>query len=182
MLRRGNKQDQEQAPKMLDVDASMQGTLAFKDPVNLRINGSFEGTLETKGSLFIGERASVKANITGEMIQIAGEVVGDVRADKELEIIAPGRLIGDAETPSLSVQKGAVLQGRINMISLAAAPARGAARSVMSVDELAAYLAVEKTLIFEWVDSGKLPGIRESSGWRFDKTKVDEWVASGRIK
>jgi len=26
--------------KILDVDASMQGTLSFKDPVNLRINAT----------------------------------------------------------------------------------------------------------------------------------------------
>ena len=29
--------------KILDVDAAMQGSLTFKDPVNLRINGKFEG-------------------------------------------------------------------------------------------------------------------------------------------
>ena len=31
--------------KILDVTASMQGTISFKDPVNLRILGSFEGKL-----------------------------------------------------------------------------------------------------------------------------------------
>ena len=35
--------------KVLDVDASLQGNLVFKDAVNLQINGSFEGKLETKG-------------------------------------------------------------------------------------------------------------------------------------
>ena len=33
--------------KFLDVNATMQGTLRFDDPVNLRINGKFEGTLDT---------------------------------------------------------------------------------------------------------------------------------------
>jgi len=48
------RKDEEFAEKILDVDASMQGTLAFKDPVNLRINGKFDGKLDTKGSLTIG--------------------------------------------------------------------------------------------------------------------------------
>ena len=65
MLRR-EKQDK----KVLDVDASMQGTLTFKDPVNLRINGSFEGRLDTKGMLTIGENASVRADIHGDEIVI----------------------------------------------------------------------------------------------------------------
>ena len=49
------RREEEPKEKILDVDASMQGTLSFKDPVNLRINGKFEGKLQTKGSLTIGE-------------------------------------------------------------------------------------------------------------------------------
>jgi len=48
--------------KFLDVSASMQGTLRFDDPVNLRISGKFEGTLETRGKLYIGAKADIKAN------------------------------------------------------------------------------------------------------------------------
>ncbi len=39
--------------KILDVDASMQGSLTFRDPVNLRIHGKFEGSLDTKGQLTV---------------------------------------------------------------------------------------------------------------------------------
>ena len=73
--------------KILDVDASMQGTLAFRDPVNLRINGNFEGKLDTKGSLTIGDNASVRADIKGEEIMIGGKVVGNILAEKELKIL-----------------------------------------------------------------------------------------------
>ena len=34
--------------RVMDLDANMQGTLSFKEPVNLRINGKFEGNLEMK--------------------------------------------------------------------------------------------------------------------------------------
>ena len=37
--------------KILDVDAAMQGNLIFKDPVNLRINGKFEGNWKPKAIL-----------------------------------------------------------------------------------------------------------------------------------
>ena len=47
----GNKKNDSSAPKVLDVDASLQGNLVFKDAVNLHINGNFEGRLETKGDL-----------------------------------------------------------------------------------------------------------------------------------
>ena len=48
----------------------------FRDPVNLRINGKFEGTLETKGNLIIGQTAVVKAGIIGDDIVVAGRIKG----------------------------------------------------------------------------------------------------------
>ena len=78
----GNKGKKYEGEKVLDVDASMEGSLIFKDPVNLRINGRFEGTLNTKGSLMIGENAVVIADISGDTIFIAGKVNGNVHALK----------------------------------------------------------------------------------------------------
>src|SRR3989338_1770853 len=89
------------APKVLEVDASFQGNLIFKDEVNLHINGHFEGRLETKGDLLIGEQASVKANIIGERITIAGSVNGDVTAVSELRLAPTAKVIGDIRTPNL---------------------------------------------------------------------------------
>ncbi|MBI3320525.1 MAG: polymer-forming cytoskeletal protein, partial [Candidatus Omnitrophica bacterium] len=58
-----------QAPiqeKILDVTANMQGEISFKDPVNLHIQGTFEGKLHTKGQLTVGKTAQVKADIEGD--------------------------------------------------------------------------------------------------------------------
>ena len=63
--------DRHKEEKILDVDAAMSGSLTFRDPVNLRINGKFEGTLETRGTLVIGPSAVVKANIICDYIKIA---------------------------------------------------------------------------------------------------------------
>ena len=74
------KSEQPETERWLEVDASMTGTLAFKDPVNLQINGQFEGSLETQGNLSIGQRAQVKATIRGERIIIGGTVTGTITA------------------------------------------------------------------------------------------------------
>jgi len=57
----------------------MQGNLSFKDPVNLRINGRFEGNLEVRGTLAIGSTAIVKADILGDNI-IEKSIRKDVEA------------------------------------------------------------------------------------------------------
>jgi len=172
---------QEAAEKVLDVDASMQGTLIFKDAVNLRINGRFEGVLNTKGNLMIGETSVVNADITGESIMIAGKVNGNVRAAKELKLIAPACVVGEISTPLLSVAEGAVLEGNCKMLSKARAESSEKS-GAMSPEELAKYLEVDQSLINEWVNLGKLPAIKDGDSWRFDRTKVDEWIAAGKTK
>jgi len=158
--------------KILDVDASMQGSLAFKDPVNLRINGSFEGRLDTKGSLTIGENASVRADINGEEIIVGGKVTGNILAQKELKILNRAHIVGDINTPLLSVETGAILQGKCQMIN-----SSGRKGKVFNVEELARYLEVEVSNILKWADSGKLPAFKEGDDWRFDSVVVDQWVA-----
>jgi len=180
----GRAKKHHEGEKILDVDASMQGSLIFKDPVNLRINGRFEGTLNTKGNLMIGENAAVNADITGDSIVVAGRVNGNIHAGKELKLIAPACVVGDIRTPLLSVAEGAVLEGTCSMLSKARAEAAGARHnmSIMTTDELSKYLEVDPSVILDWVNSGKLPGMKDGEVWKFDRIKVDEWVAEGKIK
>ncbi|MDD5136862.1 MAG: polymer-forming cytoskeletal protein [Candidatus Omnitrophica bacterium] len=179
----GKKDKKHEVEKVLDVDASMQGSLSFKDHVNLRINGMFEGLLNTKGNLMIGEHASVSADITGESIIVAGKVNGNITAEKELKLIAPACVVGDITTPLLSVAEGAILEGRCKMLAQAAPQEEGRKDNVMMTpEELAKYLEVEVGVISDWVNSGKIPGMKEGDNWRFDRIRIDEWVAEGKIK
>ncbi len=175
MTRRDKKHETE---KVLDVDASMQGTLIFKDSVNLRINGTFEGILNTKGSLMIGERAVVNADITGESIVIAGKVTGNVTALKELKLISPARVIGDIRSPLLSIAEGVIFDGTSRMLS----KADDIADNAMTPDDLAKYLEIETNLVYEWASSGRLPGTKDGDAWKFERTKIDDWIAQGKIR
>jgi len=178
MGKKGRRDDEE---RVLDVDASMQGTLTFKEPVNLRISGRFEGSLNTKGNLMIGEHSTVNADIVGESIVIAGKVNGNVSAMKELKLISPGCVVGDIKTPLLSVAEGAILEGNCNMLSKARHESKSG-QNIMTPDELAKYLEIDPSLVLDWASSGKLPGMRDGNSWRFDRLKVDEWLTTEKIK
>ena len=168
---------EEEANKFLEVDASMQGSLVFKDPVNLQINGRFEGSLQTRGNLIIGERASVEASVTGDAIVIAGQLQGDVTATERLELRATARMTGKISTPSLLVQQGAIIQGQCDMLS-----GRKAGSDWLGIEELARYLEVDQRAVLDWVASGRLPGVRDGETWTFDRTKIDEWIANEKIR
>ena len=152
--------------KILDVNAAMKGSLVFSDPVNLRINGKFEGSLDTKGNLIIGEDAAVKANIIGEKVTVSGMVKGDIRATDTVRLLSSARIAGNIEAPKLSIEEGAVFNGKCRT-----------AEARISLGELSDYLSVEENKIVEWVEGGKIPVEKEGSRLLFDREKVENWVA-----
>ncbi|MBD3426150.1 MAG: helix-turn-helix domain-containing protein [Candidatus Omnitrophica bacterium] len=181
MRKKKHDSKQQSEEKVLDVHAGMQGTLRFDDPVNLRINGKFEGTLDTKGMLMVGQKADIKANITGESVSIAGNVIGNIKALKSLKLEATAKLDGDIDTPLLSIQEGAILNGNLSMgrTSSQSSSSRG---DWMNINQLAKYLEVDVNKVNEWANSGMLPAAKEGSDWVFDKSKVDQWISEGKVK
>jgi len=174
------RREEEVKEKILDVDASMQGSLAFKDPVNLRINGKFEGKLDTKGNLTIGEHAVVNADINGEYVVIAGKVNGDINAQRSIRIVSPGCVIGDIKTPALIIEEGSILEGNCSMAS--GSKSSRSAVNMLTIDEVANFLEVDKNVVVEWADTGKLPGRKEGPNWKFEKAKIEDWLTSEKIK
>ncbi len=177
MLRRQKPAPVEPEVRWLEVDASMTGTLAFKEPVNLQINGRFEGALQALGSLVIGEKAIVRAEIQGEDVIVAGRVEGSIHAAARLELRAGARVFGKIVTPRLVVHEGCVIQGTLDMNR----PEPGSA-GWMDADELARYLEVDASTIDQWAQEGRLPAQREGDAWRFDRVQIEDWLAHEKIK
>ncbi|MBL7130605.1 MAG: polymer-forming cytoskeletal protein [Candidatus Omnitrophica bacterium] len=154
----------------IDVDAAMQGSLIFKDPVNLRIKGNFEGSLEVKGNLTIGDTAFVNAHIKGENIIISGRVKGDIDAESKIELLNHAVVEGKIRTPRLIISDGAIFQGNCLMMG-----------DVLNSEDLAKHLELDEGTVISWAVSGKIPGFKEGDEWRFDRKRIDDWVASGKI-
>lgn len=177
MAKNKKKKLDETDMKILDVDASMQGTIVFHDPVNLRINGSFDGKLDTKGRLSIGESAVVNADITGDEISIAGKVVGNIFASQSVAIVAPGKVQGDVSTPVLSITEGAVINGVIDMNFKGSKTGS----DVLTLQEVAHYLELETSVLEEWAQKKKVPAVHDGETWRFSKAAIDKWVQEEKV-
>lgn len=48
--------------------------------------------------------------------------------------------------------------------------------SVMTVQELARYLRMRPVTIYKHASTGKIPGFKIGSHWRFKKTSIDHWI------
>ena len=102
--------------KIIDIESAIEGDFKFSTPVNLKINSKFEGTLETKGTLIIGEKADIKVKIIkGENITIFGKIKGDIVSSKRLELSPPAKVIGSVKAPVLVINEGAMLKGKCQM-------------------------------------------------------------------
>lgn len=95
---------------LLGRGSEFEGKLTFEGTV--RIDGTLKGEVFSDDVLIVGEGARVEAEIDIGAIIIQGTVVGNIRAKRSIEILAPGRVKGDITTPSLQIDKGVIFEGR----------------------------------------------------------------------
>jgi cytoskeletal protein CcmA (bactofilin family) len=81
----------------------------------VRIDGVFQGNLETMGNVIVGETAKVVADIVGRNISISGAVKGNISASGRLEILSTGIVWGDIDVASFLIDEGGVFSGRSEM-------------------------------------------------------------------
>jgi cytoskeletal protein CcmA (bactofilin family) len=81
----------------------------------VRIDGVFQGTLETMGNVIVGETAKVLADIVGRNISISGAVKGNITASGRLEILSTGLVWGDIQVASFLIDEGGVFSGKSQM-------------------------------------------------------------------
>lgn len=83
----------------------------------VRVDGRLEGTVVHQGTLIVGPKGYVKANVTSQAMAIAGEVHGELLVEGKLELLATGRLYGSIKCGHLVVQEGARFEGQSNMVN-----------------------------------------------------------------
>lgn len=82
---------------------------------NVIVEGHLQGTLKTKHNVTIGTGAKVKANVEAVDVHLSGELIGNVKATGKLFLKAGAKLNGNVETAMLSVEPGAILNGKCTM-------------------------------------------------------------------
>ena len=97
----------------IDRGAKFEGTLRLRE--SFCIENEFRGEIVSEGKVTVAESAGIQANVRAREVVIAGAMVGDVKAARQVVIRAGGRLHGDIETPCLEVEKGAFFNGRTSM-------------------------------------------------------------------
>lgn len=98
----------------LGRETVFQGTMRFE--TSLKIDGKFQGEIESDGFLFIEDGAVIRADIRVGSVVVGGVVHGNIIARDKLEMLSTGRVYGNVTTSKLKIADGVVFEGKCEMI------------------------------------------------------------------
>jgi cytoskeletal protein CcmA (bactofilin family) len=130
MKKKTVKPDESKVTGFFGRDTELRGELSFNGI--FRIDGRFQGKIDSDAVLLIGENGRVEADIKVSAAVINGEVKGDIHASEKVEINAKGRVFGSITTPRLTIEEGAHLEATCQTTEGAPMPER---RSLQAEDE-----------------------------------------------
>ncbi len=83
----------------------------------LRVDGHLVGSISSdSGTLIVGTNGQVDANIAVSTATINGTVNGDVVATEKIQLGRTAKVVGNIQTPRLTIEDGAVLEGGCTML------------------------------------------------------------------
>ena len=92
-------------------------------------------------------------------------------ANRMLVLMPTAILRGNISTPKLNIVEGAVFQGHCQM-----------SESLLNIDEVSKYLEIDIAEIETLANTGKIPATKSNSGWKFERTQIDTWASTGKVK
>ena len=109
----------------------IDGKITFTGTVLL--NGRVRGEIVSNDTLVVGEKGVINASIRSGVVEVAGEVMGNIMATERIELHASCRVYGDIEAPVVTIEEGALLEGQCRMTKLRPADIGGGAPRDASV-------------------------------------------------
>ena len=88
---------------------SIKGSVKFQN--ELLIDGELEGTIDSGGTLTVGENAHIRGEIRTKSVKVRGKVDGNIFATERCELQAGCTLRGDIQVPRLIVDENATFLG-----------------------------------------------------------------------
>lgn len=108
-----NKDNFKDAETIIGPSVMVKGN--FNSSGNIMIEGVLKGGVKTAGHVYVGDKASITADIEAKSARIGGEVKGNIKIQEGIQIVSSAKIFGDIECVSLSVESGAVINGKIMM-------------------------------------------------------------------
>ena len=100
-------------PTILGPDANFKGEMNFEK--GLKLQGRFEGKMNTPGRLHIAKEARMQADVDCGALIVEGDVKGNLSANDRIELKSTARYEGDLRASKLTVDEGAIFNGHVSV-------------------------------------------------------------------
>jgi cytoskeletal protein CcmA (bactofilin family) len=87
----------------------------FKSQGDVQIEGEVQGKIEAAGTLTMGPEAVITADIAADEAVISGVLNGNLTVAKQIVLHSSARVTGDITAERISVEAGAVIDGRVKI-------------------------------------------------------------------
>lgn len=104
-----NEDENKEIESIIGKNAKIKGELVTSNSV--RVEGEINGSIESKATLIIGKDALIKNKIKADKVIIAGQVEGEIIAQKKVELLQTAKVTANISTKALKIEEGAIFNG-----------------------------------------------------------------------
>ncbi|MEX0773880.1 MAG: polymer-forming cytoskeletal protein [Balneolales bacterium] len=104
---------------MISEGTQIKGALETQN--DIRVSGTIDGEINSKGKCIISKSGLVKGNVSAPEADIAGTIEGEITVENRIILRQTAVIKGDIQTKALLVEEGASFDGVCKMNSSSAA-------------------------------------------------------------
>ncbi len=98
----------------IGASVTLEGDLTCEE--DLRVDGRLKGTVSVpQHRVLISSAGKVRANVFARVIEVEGQVRGDLQGSERVVVKATGNVVGNLRAPRVSLENGAQFKGAIDM-------------------------------------------------------------------
>lgn len=122
-MARFNKKNDNAMSKGFETDPNSHNLIAAGTNINgdietdgnIRVDGTLEGTLRSKGKVVLGESGKIEGEVYCANANVSGEVKGKITVTEVLTLKNTAKINGDVFPGKLEVEAGAIITGTCSM-------------------------------------------------------------------
>ena len=81
----------------------------------LRIDGEFSGKVKSTSKVLVGKKGKGFCDIEADIVEVGGELRGNVIAKTIIKIYSSGKVTGNLEAPRIILEEGVVYNGEVKV-------------------------------------------------------------------
>lgn len=107
------KEESKELNTIIGKESVVNGKLSIQNSV--RIEGKVKGEISSTGTVTIGAKGEVEGDIMSVNTIVGGRVKGSIKATEKIILEANSILVGDLQAARLTIDEGAMFEGKCSM-------------------------------------------------------------------